>query len=200
MKFANINDLQNRSLIVEVKAPVYKKDEYGEKTNEVKGCYLSVQIDQSLFPPDKVRTGEKKVDSNPYLASSERRHPQGGTYVSHDAYYSKSQYDAIVAAAGNNRYKTPDNKFILGIKANIVPVMSNDNKKILIINTKLPMGPTANRFFNGDTLEKAKLVNQAAKAYNKELAALYNQNQMATEMSQPQINEFENDNSFPMYG
>lgn len=151
------------NLIVHAPANRVVKNEDGT----IKGRYLDIQVDQSMVSPDKVAEGKKEVDSNPHLASVRKDHPNGGTYVDHKAYYSESQYQAMVAAAktveGKQRPKVANlenGDTVLGITADVQKNASNQ----LIVATNKPMTANhGNSRFGKTILERQAAVTAAAK-------------------------------------
>lgn len=130
------------------------------KNGKETGRFLDVQVDQSLYSPDKVKSGEIKVDTNPHLASQQVEHPNGGTYVSHRAFYATSQVEAMMAAAGDKKTKQLDNgDTAFGIQAD---VMKNAKGQLLVATDK-PMAATKNPRFGKNILEKQATVTAAAK-------------------------------------
>lgn len=157
--------LKERNLIVQETAVA--KDDDGK----IKGRYVIAQIDQSLYNPKNVEAGKvPTIDSNPYIASHTKEHPNGGTYVAHEMYYNESQWQKMVEAAGKKSTEI-DGKTVLGIKADITQIKSPnkvvDGKKPqdLIINTAKPMGPTSNPRFGKTVLDKQAAVTTSAKAF-----------------------------------
>lgn len=120
---------------------------------------VDVQIDQSLFNPDKIASGAKSADPNPHLGLSS---PQ---------YYSPDQVVKMREAAGDKVFKAEiDGKMyeILGIKADLIRA---SNGKGFVVNTAAPMGPTANRQFGENTLIAQTKVTEAVINRNSELRA-----------------------------
>ena len=132
--------------------------------------FLEIQVDQSLRNPDKVASGESKADTNPYLVSYDKEHPNGGKYVSHRDKYWENQFKAIEAAAKdpepkdpkhpNDKIVTLDNgDKIYGIQASL----TKNARGNLMIDTTKPMSRTRNPYFGRNTLEKQEAVTKAAK-------------------------------------
>lgn len=133
--------------------------------------FLEIQVDQSLRNADKVASGESKADTNPYLVSYNKEHPDGGKYVSHRDKYWENQFEAIEAAAKdpepkdpkhpNDKIVTLDNgDKIYGIQASL----TKNARGNLMIDTTKPMSRTRNPYFGRNTLEKQEAVTQAAKS------------------------------------
>ena len=168
MRFKKQEELKQRNLIVQEAGTAYAKDKNGKPTDEVKGHYAIVSLDQSLYKPDKIKSGEATVDTNPYLASKTVDHPNGGQFVDHKVFYQKSQWDKMVEAAGKKNVEI-DGKTVLGIQADITPVKSSEkdaNGKtptVMIVNTAQPMGPSKNPYFGKTILDKQNAVTKAAK-------------------------------------
>lgn len=161
MRFKSRDELQNRSLIVEIKSA---KVEDGV----TKGYFCDARLDESRINVDKIKTGEKTAQTNPHLSSTKREgvNPQTNEkyeYVSHDTYYQASQVDKMIEAAGNKNVTTKDGKHIIGITANLTPVASKN--QTLIVKTNEPMGPTKNPYFGKNALERSNNVKAAAKEY-----------------------------------
>lgn len=168
MRFKEAEELKARNLIVQEAGTAYVKDEQGNPTDKVKGHYAIVSLDQSLYKPDKIKSGEVKVDSNPFLASRVVNHPNGGQFVDHKVFYQASQWDKMVEAAGK-KVTEIDGKTVLGIQADITPVKSAEkdangkNPTVMIVNTSEPMGPSKNMYFGKTVLDKQAAVTKAAK-------------------------------------
>lgn len=167
MRFSKPEELKKRNLIVKLDGTAYAKDQDGKEILDkdgkptIRGYYAEVQLDQSLYKPDKVRSGEVQVDANPYLASHEQSHPNGGTFVQHKEFYQKSQVDAMLAAT--KKTVEIDGKTVFGIQADITPVKGTDGKTTMIINTSQEMGPSKNPYFGKNVLDKQAAVTTAAK-------------------------------------
>lgn len=146
--------MQGISLIVHAPAKSVK-----EKDGKIIGRYLDVQVDQSLKNHDKILSGESKADPNPHLASYTVKHPDGGTYTAHTTFYSQSQIEAMEKAAGSKVVTLDNGDRVFGIEADVKPNI----KKELIVATNKPMGPTKNRQFGEDILEKQAKVTSVAK-------------------------------------
>ncbi|MDO4595509.1 MAG: hypothetical protein Q4B30_00820 [Coriobacteriaceae bacterium] len=153
------------NLIVHAPANRVVKNEDGT----IKGRYLDVQVDQSMVSPDKVAEGKREVDSNPHLASVRKDHPQGGTYVDHKAYYSESQYQAMVAAANTvdpNKKQRPkvatleNGDTVLGIVAD---VRKNASKQLIVATDKPMTANHGNSRFGKTVLDRQAAVTAAAK-------------------------------------
>lgn len=156
--------LENRSLIVELGPE--KFDEEGKKV----GQYAEIQVDQSRMNPDKIRTGEKKAQTNPYLASKKVEGVNPKTkehyeYTNHQRFYQASQIDAMVKAAGKKSVQVKDvngkDHTVLGITANLV----NTKDHSLVVDTSKPMAPTKNPYFGKNVLDKQKAVTEAARDF-----------------------------------
>lgn len=122
---------------------------------------LTVQVDQSLLNPDKVRSGEKKADSNPYLSTYKLKNG----FVTHAMTYTKDQFDLIKKAAGGfkpirNVVKGPIVGYVYGINASLLIT-----KIGFRIDTSKPMKKTKNPQFGTNVLIKQKAVTMAAKEY-----------------------------------
>lgn len=140
-------------------------------TDEKKGArFLEIQVDQSLRNAEKVASGESKADTNPYLVSYKKEHPNGGEYVSHRDKYWENQFQAIEAAAKdpdpkdpkhpNDKIVTLDNGDTLyGIQASL----TKNARGNLMIDTTKPMSRTRNPYFGRNILEKQEAVTKAAK-------------------------------------
>ena len=140
-------------------------------TDEKKGArFLEIQVDQSLRNAEKVASGESKADTNPYLVSYKKDHPNGGEYVSHRDKYWENQFQAIEAAAKdpdpkdpkhpNDKIVTLDNGDTLyGIQASL----TKNARGNLMIDTTKPMRRTRNPYFGRNVLEKQEAVTKAAK-------------------------------------
>lgn len=140
-------------------------------TDEKKGArFLEIQVDQSLRNVEKVVSGESKADTNPYLVSYKKDHPNGGEYVSHRDKYWENQFQAIEAAAKdpdpkdpkhpNDKIVTLDNGDTLyGIQASL----TKNARGNLMIDTTKPMSRTRNPYFGRNILEKQEAVTKAAK-------------------------------------
>lgn len=152
---------KGNNLIVHAPANAVLHEDKNDKNSPIKGRFLDVQVDQSLFPADKVATGEKSADTNPHLSSVQKDHPNGGIYVSHRTYYSEAQFQAITDAAGKKAATLENGDTVYGITADVMKNAKGD----LIINTKQPMSPTNNPFFGKNVLDKQAAVTDAAKAF-----------------------------------
>jgi hypothetical protein len=157
---------ENVSLIVKLPAKGVIPATDGKKG----AFFLEIQVDQSLRNPDKVASGESKADTNPYLVSYDKEHPNGGKYVSHRDKYWENQFKAIEAAAKdpdpkdpkhpNDKIVTLDNgDKIYGIQASL----TKNARGNLMIDTTKPMSRTRNPYFGRNTLEKQEAVTKAAK-------------------------------------
>lgn len=121
---ANKKSVQHSLLVFVPKNGAYhKKDKQGKLTDEVGGYFATVMIDQSLFNPDKVKSGETKlmhngkedqgsmkgkVQVNPYFSNyvkkidaSRSQTGKDRMITRHDTPYTLSQINAIAAATNN---------------------------------------------------------------------------------------------------
>ena len=121
---ANKKSVQHSLLVFVPKNGAYhKKDKQGKLTDEVGGYFATVMIDQSLFNPDKVKSGETKlmhngkedqgsmkgkVQVNPYFSNyvkkidaSRSQTGKDRMITRHDTPYTLSQINALAAAANN---------------------------------------------------------------------------------------------------
>ena len=133
----------------------------GDKDGAIKGRYLDVQVDQSLKNADKVKDGKSPADSNPHLASYSKDHPNGGTYVDHRIYYSESQYQKMVEAAGKKAATLENGDTVLGITADV----RKNAQGQLIVATDKDMTATKNPHFGKTVLNKQASVTAAAKEH-----------------------------------
>ena len=157
---------KGHSLIVEmggIKEPTV--NEKGEVTNQG-GQFLTVQIDQSLKNPDKVKTGQSKADPYPFLNTKDEPSIKGdgSTYKNHQKFYSASQIEKIrenaKATTVNRNGKDVE---VLGIKADLVQLGKGEG---YLINTKNPIEATANPRFGKTVLDKQEAVVTAANEYS----------------------------------
>lgn len=129
-----------------------------------KGSILNVQIDQSLKNVDKLRSGEKKADSNPYIytGTSTYQNSKGKEVeaVQHTQFYSKSQVDKIME---NAKVAENNGKTFYGIKADLIVAKGENSLGKLVINTQNDIEPTQNKYFGKDTLAKQHEVTKVAK-------------------------------------
>lgn len=132
-----------------------------DKDGAIKGRYLDVQVDQSLKNADKVKDGKSPADSNPHLASYSKDHPNGGTYVDHRIYYSESQYQKMVEAAGKKAATLENGDTVLGITADV----RKNAQGQLIVATDKDMTATKNPHFGKTVLDKQASVTAAAKEH-----------------------------------
>ena len=132
-----------------------------DKDGAIKGRYLDVQVDQSLKNADKVKDGKSPADSNPHLASYSKDHPNGGTYVDHRIYYSESQYQKMVEAAGKKAATLENGDTVLGITADV----RKNAQGQLIVATDKDMTATKNPHFGKTVLDKQAAVTAAAKEH-----------------------------------
>ena len=132
-----------------------------DKDGAIKGRYLDVQVDQSLKNADKVKDGKSPADSNPHLASYSKDHPNGGTYVDHRIYYSESQYQKMVEAAGKKAATLENGDTVLGITADV----RKNAQGLLIVATDKDMTATKNPHFGKTVLDKQASVTAAAKEH-----------------------------------
>lgn len=132
-----------------------------DKDGAIKGRYLDVQVDQSLKNADKVKDGTSSADSNPHLASYSKDHPNGGTYVDHRIYYSESQYQKMVEAAGKKAATLENGDTVLGITADV----RKNAQGQLIVATDKDMTATKNPHFGKTVLDKQASVTAAAKEH-----------------------------------
>lgn len=128
-------------------------------------CTLTVQVDQSLLNFEKVKTGEKKADSNPYLTTMTLKNG----FVTHALRYTEKQFEQIKKAAGDNIRNVSLSQCsrkatgqIYGINASLV-ITENG----FAIDTTKPMTETKNHWFGMNTLVKQNEVTKAAKEYRK---------------------------------
>lgn len=147
------------NLIVHAPAKSVVRDK--DHDGAIKGRYLDVQIDQSLKNADKVKDGQSKADTNPHLASYDKDHPNGGTYVDHRIYYSESQYQKMVDAAGKKAASLENGDTVLGISADV----RKNAQGHLIVATDKPMAPSKNPHFGKTVLDKQAAVTTAAKEH-----------------------------------
>lgn len=165
------------SFIVIANEAKVSKNEKGE----IIGRYLTVQEDQSLKKPDKVRTGEAEAQTNPYL---NERYSDTMKRKEHSVFYYEKQYQAMKKAAGKKSFIADRNGAeleVFGIQAELGygkeavrgkndEVKKDDKgktitKQIVIIDTSKPMTPTKNIYFGKTVLDKQAAVTQAAKEY-----------------------------------
>lgn len=132
-----------------------------DKDGAIKGRYLDVQVDQSLKNADKVKDGKSPADSNPHLASYSKDHPNGGTYVDHRIYYSESQYQKMVEAAGKKVTTLENGDTVLGITADVRKNVQGQ----LIVATDKGMTATKNPHFGKTVLDKQASVTAAAREH-----------------------------------
>ena len=145
----------------------------GKDGNE-DAIYLEIQVDQSLRNPDKVAKGDVKkgegivpIQTNPYLVSYDKPHPDGGTYVAHRDRYWPNQLEKIEKAATASDPKLSkivkcDNGDVLyGIRANLM----QNTRGNLVIDTSKEIKISDNPHFGKNILDKQAAVTKAAKAY-----------------------------------
>lgn len=171
MKYVKKEELQDRPLIVEVKNRAYNKD------GSLRGAYVDVQLDTSLYNPETVReTGADKDGNpitvgNPHLTSIRKERGDGkGMYTDHTVFYQASQLDGLLKAAQSSKIDkvVRDEKGevkVMGVQASLVPCTQKiDGKNTtvgLVIDTSKPMSATRNPQFGKNTLEKQQAVHDA---------------------------------------
>jgi hypothetical protein len=156
------------NLLIEMNPSRVQKDNNGA----IVARYLTVQVDQSLRNPDKVRDGSSpvapgQVDSNPYLASATKTGKNGSEYVEHAVNYKESQYQKMLEAAGNKKTVVSKTKAdgtafdveVLGVKG----IVTFNSAKLGILNTAAPMEASTNPRFGKTILSKQAAVTAAAK-------------------------------------
>lgn len=123
-------DAKPLNLIATVKQAVHDRDKAtGKQLENIKGYFITVQMDQSLMKPESIKNGQKPIvtaktdlqgksamgmaQTNPYLNSTRRMIPasiakdhQDHPYTSHRVYYSANQVKQMFDAAEN----VPDGK------------------------------------------------------------------------------------------
>lgn len=160
-----------------------KNEKTGERDPEagVYGRYLTVQVDQSLLDPEKVRSGEKPADPNPYL-NTERKTWQDDkgedrSFTDHSKFYHESVYQQMLAAAskgpkGDGKAKkvasieTPRGAKmeILGIRGNLGKD-SRTKEMFVLSGEDYPIVCNTNPKFGQTVLERQKAVTSAARDY-----------------------------------
>ena len=142
-------------MLVEMNPKRVQKDNEGNIVSR----YLDVQLDQSMRNPDKVKSGEVQVDSNPHLVSNKVAGKDGNEYVSHTMRYSESQYQKMVEGAGKKNTTLENGNQVLGITGS---VQYNANKEFFV-NTKKPIEPNkGNIHFGKNVMDKQAAVTAAA--------------------------------------
>lgn len=138
---------------------------YSKDGKEV-GHFLDVQVDQSLKKADKILSGDAKADTNPHLVSTGVKGKDGNTFVSHSTFYSTSQYDKIMDAAGKKVFDAAvpgkdDTHKVALVSADL----TKNAKGSLIINTAHDMAESKNPYGGKNILEKQSAVTAAAREF-----------------------------------
>ena len=149
--------------------------------NVIKGYFLDVQLDQSGMTQKDAKAG--KADSNPHL-TSETYEKDGDSRVGHSTFFSKGQYDAIMAQGqsftddkGNTHMAAKANLAIKKDektgKSSVIVLTPKEVKegmtpeeaaKVEAYNEKNPFGPSDTKNFGPKTIEKQDTIKALAKA------------------------------------